>query len=77
MKTILGYTNVWGIAPGETLKVMVSTYVLSAIEPSWFASSVETNTPTMISIVKKNLMHRSAVSIEAGYSRLTADHMQW
>ena len=26
MKTILGYTNVWGIAPGETLNVMVSTY---------------------------------------------------
>ena len=26
MKKILGYTNVWGIAPGETLNVMVSTY---------------------------------------------------
>ncbi len=26
MKTILGYANVWGIAPGETLNVMVSTY---------------------------------------------------
>ena len=26
MKTILGYANVWGIAPGETLNVKVSTY---------------------------------------------------
>jgi N,N-dimethylformamidase len=26
MKKILGYTNTWGIAPGETLNVMVSTY---------------------------------------------------
>ncbi len=26
MKKILGYTNAWGIAPGETLNVMVSTY---------------------------------------------------
>lgn len=26
MKKILGYTNVWGIAPGETLNVMVSSY---------------------------------------------------
>ena len=26
MKKILGYTNVWGIAPGETLKIMVGTY---------------------------------------------------
>ena len=26
MKQILGYTNVWRIAPGETLNVMVSTY---------------------------------------------------
>ncbi len=26
MKSILGYGNVWGIAPGETLRIMVSTY---------------------------------------------------
>ena len=26
MKTILGYSNTWGIAPGETLNVKVSTY---------------------------------------------------
>lgn len=26
VKKILGYTNVWGIAPGETLEVKVSTY---------------------------------------------------
>ncbi len=26
MKKILGYSNTWGIAPGETLNVMVSTY---------------------------------------------------
>ena len=26
MKKVLGYANVWGIAPGETLNVMVSTY---------------------------------------------------
>ena len=26
MKTILGYSNTWGIAPGETLDVKVSTY---------------------------------------------------
>jgi N,N-dimethylformamidase len=26
MKKIAGYTNTWGIAPGETLNVMVSTY---------------------------------------------------
>lgn len=26
MKKIVGYTNVWGIAPGEKLNVMVSTY---------------------------------------------------
>jgi len=26
MKKVLGYTNVWSVAPGETLNVMVSTY---------------------------------------------------
>ena len=26
MKKILGYTNAWSVMPGDTLKVMVSTY---------------------------------------------------